>query len=195
MHTSREIYISVDVETAGPHPARYALLSIGACLVDAPEQTFYVELQPVSEEADARALAVSGLSLAELAERGVPPGDALVQFEAWVASHAAEGTRPVFVAFNAPFDWMFVQDYFHRFLGRNPFGHSALDVKAFYMGMTGVTWGETALARVAARYGQAGGLSHNALEDAQAQARLFAAMLAEARGHGGATDTATLADR
>ena len=27
---------------------------------------------------------------------------------------------------------MFVNDYFHRFLGRNPFGHAALDLKAFF---------------------------------------------------------------
>jgi hypothetical protein len=40
---------------------------------------------------------------------------------------------------------MFVNSYFHRFLGRNPFGHAALDMKAFFMGLTGVKWSETAL--------------------------------------------------
>ena len=58
-----ETYVSVDVESAGPNPADYALLSIGACLVDDPEQTFYVELQPTSMRFTPEALAVSGLSL------------------------------------------------------------------------------------------------------------------------------------
>ncbi len=35
-----------------------------------------------------------------------------------------------FVAFNASFDWMFVKDYFHRFLGRNTFGHADVQDQA-----------------------------------------------------------------
>ncbi len=33
----REAYISVDVETSGPNPGDYDLLSIGACRVDDTE--------------------------------------------------------------------------------------------------------------------------------------------------------------
>ncbi len=40
-------YVSVDVETSGPTPAGYSLLSIGACLVADPGREFYVELQPI----------------------------------------------------------------------------------------------------------------------------------------------------
>ncbi len=174
---TRETYISVDIETAGPYPSRYSLLSIGACLVDEPSAAFYVELQPVNEEADAGALAVGGLSLATLAETGVPPRAALVQFEAWVLAHTPEDSRPVFVGFNAAFDWMFINDYFHRFLGHNPFGHNALDIKAFYMGVTGVRWSQTTLAHVAAHLNQPCSLTHNALADAQVQAQLFGALL------------------
>ena len=56
-----ECFISVDIETAGPVPARYAILSIGACLVEDPEQTFYVELIPEHTAATSEALAVTGL--------------------------------------------------------------------------------------------------------------------------------------
>ena len=35
-------YISVDIETAGPNPSQYAMLSIGACLVCEPQRTFYL---------------------------------------------------------------------------------------------------------------------------------------------------------
>ena len=50
-------YISVDVETAGAAPTRHALLSVGACLVDDPGRSFYVELQPTTPEADPAASA------------------------------------------------------------------------------------------------------------------------------------------
>src|SRR5690348_15055769 len=131
MSNAPEIYISVDVETAGPNPADYSLLSIGACVATDPAQQFYVELQPVHDAAVPEALAVSHLDLAVLRATGLPPADALARFAAWVAAQAPEG-RPVFVAFNSPFDWMFVADYFHRFLGHNPFGHAALDMKAYF---------------------------------------------------------------
>ena len=45
----------------------------------------------------------------------------------------------VFVGFNAPFDWSFVNYYFHRFLGHNPFGFTAVDIKAYYMGAADTT--------------------------------------------------------
>ena len=63
MPTPIEVFVSVDVETAGPHPGGHALLSIGACLVYDPGQTFYVELQPDRQAAVPEALAVSKLSL------------------------------------------------------------------------------------------------------------------------------------
>jgi len=182
---SLEAYVSVDVETAGPNPSQYSLLSIGACLVADPQRTFYVELQPVNDNATPEALEVSRLSLKELAKRGLPPTKAMARFEAWLAAEIPTGQQPIFVAFNAPFDWMFVNDYFHRFLGRNPFGHAALDLKAFYMGLTGVHWSETTMRYVAARYLSDRQLMHHALRDAQDQAELFQKMLAEAAARPG----------
>jgi ribonuclease T len=177
---SVETYISVDVETAGPHPRDFAMLSIGACVVGAPETGFYVELKPTTDAVVESALAVSKLSMAELTENGLDPRDALLRFEEWLASVVPEGSAPVFVAFNAAFDWMFVTDYFERFLGRNPFGHAALDIKAFYMGMAGVTWAQTSMRNLSPRYLGGRYLSHNALGDAQDQAELFSLLLTEA---------------
>jgi DNA polymerase III epsilon subunit-like protein len=175
-----EAYVSVDVETAGPNPSQYSLLSIGACMVADPRRTFYVELQPVNSDATPEALRVSQLSLAELAERGLPPAEAMARFEAWLGAQVPPIRRPVFVAFNAPFDWMFVNDYFHRFLGRNPFGHTALDLKALYMGLTGVCWSQTTMRHVSARYLGSRPLTHHALQDALDQARAFRRMLDDA---------------
>ena len=177
---SLEAYVSVDVEAAGPNPSQYSLLSIGACLVADVQRTFYVELQPVNDNFTPQALAVSRLSLEELAERGLPPAEAMSRFETWLEAQVPSGRQPIFVAFNVPFDWMFVNDYFHRFLGRNPFGHAALDLKAFYMGLAGVHWSEATMHYIAARYLSNRQLTHHALRDAKDQAELFQKMLAEA---------------
>lgn len=175
-HGQIETFISVDVETSGPNPGLYSLLSIGACTILTPRQTFYIELQPVSDNAKAEALAVSGLSMEALKEKGTPPDKAMSQFEEWLAE-IVPGKQPVFVAFNAPFDWMFVNDYFHRYLGRNPFGHMALDIKALYMGLEKTAWSKTKMRNLGPRFLDGKQLSHNALQDAIDQAVILEKLL------------------
>jgi DNA polymerase III epsilon subunit-like protein len=174
-----EFYISVDVETAGPHPGGYALLSIGACTISQTPKTFYAELQPDREAFLPDALLVSGLKMEKLKERGQPPDVAMRAFADWVAEVTPPDHRPVFVAFNAPFDWMFVNEYFHRYLGHNPFGHSALDIKAYFMGLKGVDWSETSMKAATEHYFGKRSLTHHALRDALDQAELFSKMLAD----------------
>ena len=179
MGISDPCYICVDVETAGPNPGSYSLVSIGAATVAEPRRSFYAELQPVSEASTAEAASVHGLSLEALKETGMPPEKAMQRFADWLEREVSPGKEPIFVAFNAPFDWMFVADYFERYLGRNPFGHRALDIKALFMGMHGVAWDSTSHRAISAHYGLPEKLPHHALEDAQQEADLFAAMLAE----------------
>lgn len=178
-------YFSIDVETAGPAPSRFPLLSIGACLVDDPEQSFYIELQPDLEQVDPQSVAVSGLDPHLLQHTGLDAGVAMARFADWVRSVTPAGASPVFVAYNAPFDWMFVQDYFQRYQVENPFGHAALDMKALAMGLLGINWAETAMGQVAARLETSIALSHNALEDARDQAGLFRHLLAEMESRSG----------
>ena len=184
-----EAYISVDVETSGPNPSDYDMLAIGACLVDNPECGFYVELQPATGNAIPGSLAISDLSLDDLRKNGLPPARALQRFESWLHTAVSADQRPVFVALNAPFDWMFVNDYFHRYLQHNPFGHSALDIKAFYMGLAGTRWARTSMRYLTARYLDGRKLTHNALQDAQDQAEVFANILKEARTRSTSQDT------
>jgi ribonuclease T len=172
-----EVYISVDIETAGPNPGQYSLLTIGACTVLGRNSTFYIELKPVNMNFTPEALSVSHLSMERLAERGVAPIEAMKSFDHWLKEVTPEGERPLFVAFNAPFDWMFVNDYFHRYLGRNPFGHAALDIKSYYMGLTGVRWEETSMTSVGQRYLGRQELTHHALRDAMDQGEIFRKML------------------
>lgn len=173
-----ETYISVDVEASGPNPGTYSLLSIGACVATDPARTFYVELRPEHDAATPEAMAVGGLDLDRLREEGIAPDVAMQAFADWVEEVTPAGLRPVFVALNAPFDWMFVADYFHRFLGRNPFGHKAIDIKALFMGVTGADWDRTRFDDIARHCGiEQRVLTHNALEDALVQAALFRCLL------------------
>jgi DNA polymerase III epsilon subunit-like protein len=169
----RELLISVDVEAAGPIPGEFSLLSIGACHVDEPERTFACELKPINMSADPKAPEVSGLSLEALARTGLDPVAAMAGFEKWLFSGLGPHDTFVFVGLNAPFDWSFVNYYFHRFLGRNPFGFTALDIKAYYMGAIGCRWAETTSNRIASALTPTRRSNHNALHAAQYQAELF----------------------
>ena len=47
MANKSELYISVDVETSGPIPVEFSLLSLGACIVGNTSKTFYAEIKPL----------------------------------------------------------------------------------------------------------------------------------------------------
>lgn len=168
-----EVFLSVDVETAGPIPGEYSLLTIGACDVSDPTQTFVCEFKPTTRNADPKALEVTGLSLDRLENEGLEPAVGMRAFRDWVVRMAGPGTTPIFVGFNAPFDWSFVNYYFHRYLGENPFGFAALDIKSMYMGAAGSSWAQTRSSQIAAALHPALKGNHDALHDAQYQAELF----------------------
>ncbi len=169
-----ERFISVDVETAGPTPGDYAMVSIGACPVDDPDRGFYIELKPDRDAVVESALAVSGLSMETLRAEGTDPRQAMEEFAQWIRDVVPPQThRPVFVGFNAVFDWMFVNEYFVRYGIENPFGHGGLDIKSYYVGMMGSTWEQTSMRHLSPKYLAGRPLSHNALGDARDQAELF----------------------
>jgi len=108
MSAPSETFISIDVETAGPYPGRYSLLSIGACMVDDPQNGFYIELKPVNKDAVESALHATELSLDKLSKEGVEPIIAMPAFADWIRKVAPGGTRALMVGFNAPFAcWVF----------------------------------------------------------------------------------------
>jgi ribonuclease T len=172
----REAYISVDVEAAGPLPPTYSMLSLGAVAVDDPKATFYVELRPVNDASVPGAMKVVGRTLQDFARAGRDPKEAMAAFRDWVGSVAKNG-KPVFVGFNATFDWAFVNFYFHQYLGENPFGIGGIDIKSYYMGMSGGTWEDTRSSRIPKEYKDSSRRhTHNALDDAIEQAELFRRM-------------------
>ena len=173
MTNSREIFVSVDVETSGPIPGEYSLLSIGACSASDADNGFSCEVKPINNNFDPKALEVTGLSMADLKKRGLEPKEAMRAFSDWLSALAGPHDTIVFVGFNAPFDWSFVNYYFHRFMGTNPFGFTALDVKALYMGATGCSWRDTRSSKIAEHLKPALSGTHDALRDARYQAEIF----------------------
>jgi len=177
-----DVFVSVDVEADGPIPGDYSMISLGACVVGAPERSFYRELRPISDRFVPEALAVSGLDRAVLARDGADPEAAMRDLAAWLAE-VSPARRPVFVGFNATFDWMFVHWYFIHFTGKSPFGISGLDIKAYYMGALGKkTWADTTKGKLEKRFLGTGPHTHNALDDAREQAEVFAKIRAHAEG-------------
>lgn len=176
-----EVYISVDVEAAGPVPGLYSMLALGACVVHRPDEAFYAELRPITDAFVPEALRVGGLSMERLREEGRDPAEVMAAFGRWVRERATGGRRPVFVGFNSSFDWAFVNWYFQRFVGENPFGIGGIDIKAYYMGLVGCTWGHTSSSRLPLHFKSALPHTHNALDDARAQAETFVKLLAAER--------------
>lgn len=173
MSKLREVFISVDVETSGPVVGEHSMLTLGACLVYTPEIEFSVMLKPISDKAVKEALAVTGLTLEDARKNGVEPKEAMTTFGDWIVQNVPIGSTPVFVGLNAPFDWSFVNYYFLKYLNENPFGFTALDIKALFMGTTGCSWLDTKSSSIARRVRPTLRGDHDALHDAKYQAELF----------------------
>ncbi|WP_286918621.1 3'-5' exonuclease [Pseudomonas sp. UBA6753] len=174
--SSEELYISVDIEASGPIPGEYSMLSLGACVVGRPEQAIYLELMPDSPRHDPEAVSVTGFDLQSLAATGIAPLQAMQKLAEWLANVSASEQKAIFIGLNASFDWSFVNYYFHKYLGENPFGFAALDIKAYYMGAFNLEWKQTKSSHMSANLLPHTSPTHNALDDARYQAELFQLM-------------------
>ena len=168
------VYISVDVETSGPDPCKFDLQSIGAVVLDEQlDETFYVEIKPIFGNFLEGAIEKTKLTPSKLQNIGVEPSVAMKNFEIWIRQ-VSQNSNPVFLGFGATFDWKWIDSYFQRFLGHNPFGINGMDIKSYYAGKFNLNWSDTTKAKIAMR-----GIvtnrkhTHNALDDAIEQAELF----------------------
>jgi hypothetical protein len=188
---SREIYFSVDVESDGPVPGPYSLVSIGACAaairdrdgsieaLDPDAETFYRELEPISDRFNQEALAVSGLTREHLMANGTDPAEAMTDFAAWIDEIAARhGAKPVFAAYPLAFDWQFTYHYLVVYAGRSPFGHSAhFDLKTAYAVRADAAIRDSTKRNMPRALLGNRRHTHNALDDAKGQADLLVALL------------------
>ena len=110
--------VMVDVESDGPIPGDYSMISFGAVIVDQKlDKTFYGKLKPISEKWIPEALRVSGFSREETLEFDEPK-NVMVRFQDWLNENCK--SRPMFFSDNNGFDWQFINWYFIHFIDENP---------------------------------------------------------------------------
>ncbi len=188
----RATWFCIDIECSGTVPAIYDMISLGAVAVHERDgghlelgDSLYLELCPVSDTVDTRAMAVNGLDIDRLRAEGTPRKVALEKLTAWVAATVDPASEAVFVGHNAPFDWSFVAYCYKAERMKNPFGYKALDTKALAAGILDIHWLDTGKDTLAARLGLPGedmGQKHRADYDAWYQAEILKALLTLQRG-------------
>lgn len=178
-----EIYISTDVETDGPIPGHHSLLSIGSAAYTTELQriaTFSANLETLpgatAHPDTARWWATQPTAWAACRTALEPPNVAMHRYVQWLNTLPG---RPVFVAYPAAFDFMFVYWYLMHFVGISPFSHSALDLKTLAMAILKTDYRKSTKAMML-RHGLAAPAqthSHIALEDALEQGELLCNLL------------------
>lgn len=180
-----EIYISTDVETDGPIPGPHSMLSFGSAAYSADKQliaTFEANLETLPgaqpHPKTAQWWATQSEAWEACRKNQIPPQEAMTRYLAWLKSLPG---RPVFVAYPAGFDFMFIYWYLIRFTGESPFSHSALDIKTFAMAMLKTDYRESSKNNMPTHWFDALPHTHIALDDAIGQGALFCNMLKENR--------------
>ena len=180
-----EIYVSTDVEADGPIPGVNSMLSFGSAAY-LPDKTligaFAANLETLpGAEADPKTMAwweTQPEAWKACREDLQPPETAMQNYLAWLKRLPG---RPVFVGYPAAFDYMFVCWYLNRFTGKNPFSHSALDIKTYAMAMLKKDYRDTVKRNMPRRWFDDLPHTHKALDDAIEQGALFCNMLRESR--------------
>jgi len=181
-----DAYFSADVETDGPIPGPYSMLSFALVYAGSfdgetfrrprdYDRTSYIELRPISDQFDVEALRVNGLDRDRLVHEGRDPAEAMTAAAAWVAK-AAGWCRPVVVAYPLSFDWSWLYWYFMRFsrIG-SPFNHSScFDIKTAFAVKSRRPVAEAGRANLLKSLRPERAHTHHALDDAIEQAEIFA---------------------
>jgi hypothetical protein len=183
---SSDVYFSADIETDGPIPGPFSMLSFGLVVAGrfdgtsferprSHDSTFYAELRPISDRWDPEAMKVNGLDRDRLMREGRSPGDALNDASAWIR-RLANGGRPVLVAYPLSFDWSWLYWYFVSFaVDGSPFAHSmCFDIKTAYAVKARVPMSLASRSKLPEELRSHRPHSHNALDDAIEQADIFA---------------------
>lgn len=180
-----EIYISTDVETDGPIPGPHSMLSMGSAAYTADKtliSTFTANFETLPGAAahpdTAAWWQTQPQAWAACRSDLQDPAQAMKRYVEWLG--ALPG-KPVFVAYPAGFDFLFVYWYLIRFTGKSPFSHSALDMKSFAMAILKKNYRDSTKRNMPRHWFDPLPHSHVALDDAIEQGALFCNMLRENR--------------
>jgi hypothetical protein len=180
-----EIYISTDVETDGPIPGPNSMLSFASAAFrpdsKTPLGTFSANLELLpgaTPDPGTMNFWQQNKAAYDATRTGLKePADAMTQYVQWIKSLPG---KPVFVAYPAGFDFLFVYWYLIRFTGSSPFSHSALDMKTMAMALLGTEYRESVKRNMPRHWLGPAAHTHVALDDAIEQGELFCNMLADA---------------
>jgi len=180
-----DVYFSADVETDGPIPGPYSMLSFALVLAgrfdgerferpNSFETSLYLELKPISESFQTEALRVNGLDRDRLIREGFRPELAMAKASQWIQEVSGQG-KPVIVSYPLSFDWSWLYWYFIRFSPEgSPFAHSrCFDIKTAYAVKAGLPIAQSGRSRILPWLRSSRLHSHNALDDAIEQAEIF----------------------
>ena len=181
-----DAYFSADVETDGPIPGPFSMLSFGIVYAGSfdgrrfsrpkeYDRSLYKELKPISDNFEAEALRINGLDRRRLSCEGDEPEPAMTETCRWVKSVAGKA-RPVLVAYPLSFDWTWLYWYFVRFSAEgSPFDYSScFDVKTALAVKASIPISEAGRSRILPSLRSKRSHSHHALGDAIEQAEIFA---------------------
>ncbi|HEY6464404.1 MAG TPA: 3'-5' exoribonuclease [Candidatus Acidoferrales bacterium] len=193
-----DAYFSADVETDGPIPGPFSMLSFALVYAGSFDgklftrpgsygDTFYRELKPISEQFQIEALQVNGLDRNRLLIEGAIPAHAMTEASRWIRSIAGQA-KPVLVAYPLSFDWAWLYWYFVRFSeDGSPFGYSrCFDLKTALSIKSSVPIAASGRSRIAAPLRPTRQHTHHALDDAIEQAEIFANVFEWEGSRGGA---------
>lgn len=191
-----DVYFSADVETDGPIPGPFSMLSFAMvyagsfdgkrfCRPQKYEKVLYKEVKPISEDFQQEALNVNGLDRSRLCVEGETPEEALADAYRWV-KEAAGQANPVLVAYPLSFDWTWLYWYFIRFSKHgSPFGYSqCFDIKTALAVKAGIPISEARRSRLNPILVPKHSHTHHAIDDAIEQAEIFANIFEWEGAHG-----------
>jgi hypothetical protein len=180
-----EIYVSTDVEADGPIPGPHSLLSFASAAYTAGKEllgTFAANLTTLpGAQGHPETMAwwqTQPEAWAAARENARDPAVVMPEYVRWLK--ALPG-KPVFVAYPAAYDFLFVYWYLMRFAGESPFSHSALDIKTFAMALLRKDYRDSSKRNMPRHWFDDLPHTHKALDDAIEQGALFCNMLAENR--------------
>lgn len=181
-----DAYFSADVETDGPIPGPFSMLSFAIVYagsfngrkfdrVKDYDRVFYKELKPISEDFQPEALLINRLDRQRLCRDGEPPEIAMTEACRWVKKFAGVA-KPVLVAYPLSFDWSWLYWYFTRFSKEgSPFDYSrCFDIKTALAVKAGIPISEAGRSRLIPTLVSPRKHTHHAIDDAIEQAEIFA---------------------
>lgn len=127
-------YIVVDVESDGGLLGVNSMVCFGAIVVEPTlSKTFYGKTKPIGTIYNSEALAISGFSRKEH-EGFEDPEKVFIEFAKWIKENSVG--QPILFSDNNGYDASWINWYFLRYTGSNPFGWSSRRIGDLYCGLT-----------------------------------------------------------